>query len=86
MTFKNTRIRARRVKKLHKAIMTNPPDCDDGKIEMMDDLRWLEGKIDLDWAHSVGDNNSANWHGDVDKFEELEVKYVKAPKIALKGL
>ena len=82
----HTRVKARRIKKLHKAIMTNPPDCDEGKIEMMDDLRWLEGKIDLDWVHSVGDNNSANWGGDVNKLQELEDKYIKAPKEALKGL
>ena len=91
-----TRVRARRIKKLYKAIMAvyNSMNWgeelgskeDQAKVRILDDRQWVENKIDIDWLNSVGDNNSTNWEGDMDKLKELEVKYLTSAKEALKGL
>ena len=83
----NTRVKARRIRKVLKAILTNPRDCDEVREEMEEDLKFLEHKLRNKEAIDVlGDNHSIEFYNDVDKFKELEVKYIKAPKEALKGL
>tara|TARA_R110000744_G_scaffold72909_1_gene146242 strand:+ start:359 stop:640 length:282 start_codon:yes stop_codon:yes gene_type:complete len=83
----NTRVKARRIQKVIEAILTNPPDSDEVKEEMEADLKFLEHKLRNKEAIDVlGDNHSIEFYNDVPKFKELEDKYLKAPKIALKGL
>ena len=85
----NTRVKARRIRKVLKAILTNPPDRDAVRLEMEEDLKFLEHKLrdyDIEFLDVLGDNHSIEFYNDVPKFKELEDKYIKAPKIALKGL
>ena len=89
MMFKQSRVRARRVKKVIKAILTNPPDDMEIKEEMLADYKFIEDKLfryDIEFIDVLGDNHSFEFHNNVDQFEELEVKYIKAPKEALKQL
>ena len=89
MMFKQTRVKARRIRKVMKAILTNPPDDTEIRKEMEADLKRLntlsydrvEKEID-----TCGDNHSFELGIHYEEFEELEVKYVKAPKEALKQL
>ena len=89
MMFKQSRVRAMRIKKVVKAILTNPPDDMEIRKEMEADLKRLNtltyGKVEKE-IDTCGDNHSFEFYNNVDQFEELEVKYVKAPKIALKQL
>ena len=88
MIFKQTRIRNRRVNKLRGAI-------DVAYVRESDPVKSMEMKRDLelfyerfgDFDSSIGDNNSCQYGlATLDLFEEMEVKYLKAPKIALKNL
>ena len=89
MTFKQTRVRARRIREVRKAILTNPPDDMEVRKEMEADLKRLNtltyGKVEKE-IDTCGDNHSFEFYNNVDQFEEMEVKYVKAPKVAVKQL
>ena len=84
-----TRVKARRIRKVMEAILTNPPDCDEGSDEMKADLKLINtlthGKVEKE-IDTCGDNHSFEFYNNVDQFKALEVKYIKAPKEALKGL
>ena len=85
MMFKQTRVRARRIKKVIKAILTNPPD----DMEVKADYKFSEDKLfryDIEFIDILGDNHTVDFLSDIDQFEEIEVRYIKAPKEALKGL
>ena len=86
---KHTRVKARRIRKVMEAILTNPPDCDEAREEMEADLKLINtlthGKVEKE-IDTCGDNHSFEFYNNVDQFEALEVKYIKAPKEALKGL
>ena len=85
----HTRVKARRIRKVMEAILTNPPDCDEARKEMEADLKLINtltyGKVEKE-IDTCGDNHSFEFYNNIDQFEALEVKYIKAPKIALKGL
>ena len=92
----HTRVKARRIRKVMKAmlqkslaLLTNPPYCDEAKKEMEADLKSIytltHGKVEKE-IDTCGDNHSFEFYNNVDQFEALEVKYIKAPKEALKGL
>ena len=89
MMFKQSRVKARRIRKVMKAILTNPPDDMEIRKEMEADLKLINTltfekvKKHID---TCGDNYTFEFYNNVDQFEELEVKYIKAPKIALKQL
>ena len=88
MTFKQTRIRNRRVNKLRNEIDTaHVRESDNVKsMKIKRDIDWILGEFG-DYDSSIGDNNSCDYSlATLDLFEEMEVKYVKAPKIALKNL
>ena len=88
MMFKQTRIRNRRVNKLRNAIdIAHVRESDNVKsMEIKRDIDWILGKFG-DYNSSIGDNNSCKYGlPTLDMFEELEVKYLKAPKIAVKNL
>ena len=89
MMFKQSRVKARRIRKVMKAILTNPPDGMEIRKEMEADLKRLNTltheKVEKE-IDTCGDNHSFEFHNNVDQFEELEVKYIKAPKEALKQL
>ena len=89
---KHTLVKARRIRKVMEAILTNPPDCDEAREEMEADLKSIEIRLNpylqvnnyiLD---KLGDNHAIDFGSWIDEFEALEVKYLKAPKEALKGL
>ena len=83
--FKQSRVKARRIKKVIKAILTNPPD----DMEVKADYKFIEDKLfryDIEFIDILGDNHTVDFLSDIDQFEEMEVKYVKAPKEALKQL
>ena len=86
---KHTLVKARRIRKVIEAILTNPPDCDEAREEMEADLKLINtltyGKVEKE-VDTCGDNHSFEFYNNVDQFEALEDKYIKAPKIALKGL
>ena len=86
---KHTLVKARRIRKVMEAILTNPPDCDEARKEMEADLKLINtltyGKVEKE-IDTCGDNHSFEFYNNIDQFEALEVKYIKAPKIALKGL
>ena len=86
---KHTLVKARRIRKVMEAILTNPPDCDEARKEMEADLKLINtltyGKVEKE-IDTCGDNHSFEFYNNVDQFEALEVKYIKAPKEALKGL
>ena len=89
MMFKQTRVKARSIREVTKAILTNPPDDMEIRKEMEADLKLINTltfekvKKHID---TYGDNYTFEFYNNVDQFEELEVKYIKAPKIALKQL
>ncbi len=84
-----TRVKARRIRKVMEAILTNPPDCDEAREEMEADLKSIYtlsyGRIEKE-IDTCGDNHSFEFGIHYEEFEALEVKYIKAPKEALKGL
>ena len=92
----HTRVKARRIRKVMKAmlqkslaLLTNPPDCDEGSDEMKADLKLINtlthGKVEKE-IDTCGDNHSFEFGIHYEEFDALEVKYIKAPKEALKGL
>ena len=89
MMFKQSRVKARRVKKVIKAILTNPPDDMEIRKEMEADLKLINTltfekvKKHID---TCGDNYTFDFGSNINQFEEMEVKYIKAPKEAVKGL
>ena len=89
MTFKQTKVKARRIREVTKAILTNPPDDTEIRKEMEADLNRINtltfGKVKKH-IDTCGDNYTFDFYNNVDQFEELEVKYTKAPKIAVKNL
>ena len=89
MMFKQTRVRARRIRKVMEAILTNPPDDMEIRKEMEADLKRLNtltyGRIDKH-IDTCGDNYTFDFGSNINQFEEMEVKYIKAPKEALKQL
>ena len=84
-----TRVKARRIRKVMEAILTYPPDCDEAREEMEADLKSIYtlsyGRIEKE-IDTCGDNHSFEFGIHYEEFEALEVKYIKAPKEALKGL
>ena len=89
MIFKQSRVKARRIRKVMKAILTNPPDDMEVRKEMEADLNLIDtltfGQVKKH-IDTCGDNYTFEFHRQIDQFEELEVKYLKAPEIALKQL
>jgi len=83
---KHTLVKARRIRKVMEAILTNPPDCDEAREEMEADLKSIEIRLNNYVLDNLGDNHTINFGSWIDEFKELEVKYLKAPKIALKNL
>ena len=83
---KHTRVKARRIRKVMKAILTNLPDCDEGSDEMTADLKSIEIRLNNYVLDKLGDNHTIDFGSSIDQFKELEVKYIKAPKLAVKGL
>ena len=83
---KHTLVKARRIRKVIEAILTNPPDCDEAREEMEKDLKSIEIRLNNYVLDKLGDNHTIDFGSWIDEFKELEVKYIKAPKEALKGL
>ena len=83
---KHTLVKARRIRKVMEAILTNPPDCDEARKEMEADLKSIEIRLNNYVLDKLGDNHTIDFGSWIDEFKELEDKYIKAPKIALKGL
>jgi len=89
MMFKQSRVRARRIKKVVEAILTNPPDGMEIRKEMEEDLKLLYGlfpNYDIEFVDLLGDNHSFELSHNISEFEALEVKYIKAPELAAKML
>ena len=86
---KHTLVKARRIRKVMKAILPAHPQSDAEAEEMEADLKLINtlthGKVEKE-IDTCGDNHSFEFYNNVDQFEALEVKYIKAPKEALKGL
>jgi len=82
----HTRVKARRIRKVMEAILTNPPDCDEAREEMEADLKSIEIRLNNYVLDKLGDNHTIDFGSSIDQFEHLEDKYIKAPKEALKGL
>ena len=83
---KHTLVKARRIRKVIEAILTNPPDCDEAREEMEKDLKSIEIRLNNYVLDKLGDNHTIDFGSSIDQFKELEDKYIKAPKEALKGL
>ena len=85
----HTRVKARRIRKLIKAILPAHPESDAEAEEMEADLKLINtltyGKVEKE-IDTCGDNHSFEFYNNIDQFEALEVKYIKAPKIAAKQL
>ena len=86
MTFKQTRVKARRIREVTKAILTNPPDDTEVRKEMEADYKSIDIRLRNYVLAKLGDNHAIDFGAWIDEFEEMEVKYLKAPKIALKNL
>ena len=86
---KHTLVKARRIRKVIKAILPAHPESDAEGAEMEADLKLINtltyGKVEKE-IDTCGDNHSFEFYNNIDQFEALEDKYIKAPKIALKGL
>ena len=83
---KHTLVKARRIRKVMEAILTNPPDCDEARKEMEADLKSIEIRLNNYVLDKLGDNHTIDFGSWIDEFKELEVRYIKAPKEAVKGL
>ena len=83
---KHTLVNAKRIRNVMKAILPTHPESDAEGEEMERDLKFLEHSLRHYVLDKLGDNHTVEFGSDVTKFMELEVKYIKAPKIALKGL
>ena len=86
---KHTLVKARRIRKVMKAILPAHPESDAEAEEMEADLKLINtlthGKVEKE-IDTCGDNHSFEFYNNVDQFEALEDKYIKAPKIAAKNL
>jgi len=85
---KHTLVKARRIRKVIKAILPAHPESDAEGAEMERDLRllyFLNRQIEKE-IDTCGDNYTFEFYSQIDEFEALEDKYIKAPKEALKGL
>ena len=85
----HTMVRARRIKKVLKAILPAHPESDAEADEMEADLKLLYGlfpNYDIEFVDLLGDNHSFELSHNISEFEALEVKYIKAPELAAKML
>ena len=82
----HTRVKARRIRKVIKAILPAHPESDAEAAEMERDMFFIESRLNNYVLDKLGDNHTIDFGSSIDQFKELEVKYLKAPKIALKGL
>ena len=85
----HTRVKARRIRKVIKAILPAHPESDAEGAEMERDMEFLTIRLrnyDIEFLDVLGDNHTIDFGSSIDQFKELEVKYLKAPKEALKGL
>ena len=82
----NTRVKARRIRKVMKAILPAHPESDAVAAEMERDMFFIESRLNNYVLDKLGDNHTIDFGSSIDQFKELEVKYLKAPKEALKGL
>ena len=83
---KHTLVKARRIRKVIKAILPAHPESDAEAAEMERDMFFIESRLNNYVLDVLGDNYTIDFGSSIDKFKELEVKYIKAPKEALKGL
>jgi len=83
---KHTLVKARRIRKVMKAILPTHPESDAEGEEMERDLKFLEHSLRHYVLDKLGDNHTVEFGSTVSEFEALEVKYIKAPKEAVKGL
>ena len=85
----HTRVKARRIRKVMKSILPAHPESDAEAEEMEADLKLINtltyGKVEK-YIDTCGDNYTFEFYNNIDQFEALEDKYIKAPKEALKGL
>ena len=82
----HTRVKARRIRKVIKAILPAHPESDAEAAEMERDMFFIESRLNNYVLDKLGDNHTIDFGSWIDEFKELEVKYIKAPKEALKGL
>ena len=82
----NTRVKARRIRKVMKAILPAHPESDAEAAEMERDMFFIESRLNNYVLDKLGDNHTIDFGSSIDQFEHLEDKYIKAPKEALKGL
>ena len=83
---KHTLVKARRIKKVIKAILPAHPESDAEGAEMERDMFFIESRLNNYVLDKLGDNHTIDFGSSIDQFEYLEVKYIKAPKIAAKQL
>ena len=88
---KHTLVKARRIRKVIKAILPAHPESDAEAEEMERDMFFIERRLnnyvlDISGLGRLGDNHTIDFGSSIDQFKALEDKYIKAPKIALKGL
>ena len=83
---KHTLVKARRIRKVLEATLTNNPDCKEAVEEKEADIKFLEHSLRHYVLGKLGDNHTVEFGSTVSEFEALEVKYIKAPKIAAKQL
>ena len=80
----HTLVKAKRIRKVMNAILTNP-QMNPADLKFLEDKlrREIDKQSELD---KLGDNHTIEFYNDVSKFKELEVKYLTSAKEALKGL
>ena len=83
---KHTLVKARRIRKVIKAILPAHPESDAEAAEMERDMFFIESRLNNYVLDKLGDNHTIDFGSWIDEFKELEDKYLKAPKEALKGL
>ena len=86
---KHTLVKARRIRKVIKAILPAHPESDAEGAEMERDTKFLNKIIySVEMMFDcMGDNHTFDLATETLKeFKALEVKYIKAPKEAVKGL
>ena len=85
----HTRVKARRIRKVMKAIFPAHPESDAEAAEMEADLKFLNKiiyRVEM-MFDCMGDNHTFDLATETLKeFKALEGKYIKAPKEAVKGL
>jgi len=78
----HTRVKARRIRKVMEVISATPLEHPDVEA----DRKFLDHKLRNYVLDRLGDNHTVEFYNDISEFKALEDKYIKAPKIALKGL